>query len=153
MSVEDVREYFIGKGLEDPVFELEESLATVDEAAKVIGVEPASIAKTLTFKLKEKDIIIVTRGDAKIDNKKYKEFFKEKARMLEHDEVEEVTGHPVGGVCPFGLKNDLNVYIDNSIKDFKYVYPAAGSRFTALKITPDEMANLTGAAWVDVCKY
>lgn len=153
MSVEDVKRYFTSRGLKDPVFELEESGATVDEAAKVIGVEPASIAKTLAFRLKDKDVIIVTRGDAKIDNRKYKDYFKEKARMLGHDEVESITGHPVGGLCPFGLKSDLNVYIDVSIKDFEYVYPAAGSWFAALKITPGEIAGLTGAEWIDVCKY
>jgi Cys-tRNA(Pro) deacylase len=153
MSVEDVRLYFTNRGLQDPTFKLEESGATVDEAAKSIGVEPASIAKTLAFRLKEEDIIIVTRGDAKIDNKKYKEFFKEKARMLEHDEVEKVTGHPVGGLCPFGLRSNLKVYIDVSIKNFEYVYPAAGSRFMALKITPGEIVSLVGAQWVDVCKF
>lgn len=153
MSVEAVRQFFTNRGLQDPTFKLEESGATVDEAAKSIGVEPASIAKTLAFRLKDEDIIIVARGDAKIDNKKYKEFFKEKARMLEHDEVEKVTGHPVGGLCPFGLRSDLKVYIDVSIKDFEYVYPAAGSRFMALKITPGEIASLVGAQWVDVCKF
>lgn len=152
MSVESVRKYFTDRGLADPVFKLEDSGATVDEAAKTLGVDPSSIAKTLAFKLKDRDIVIVTRGDAKIDNKKYKDFFKVKARMLDHDEVEEVTGHPVGGMSPFGLKNNLSVYIDVSIKEHEYVYPAAGSRYMALKITPGEIVTLTGAEWVDVCK-
>jgi Cys-tRNA(Pro) deacylase len=153
MSVESVRRYFTDRGLNDPVFKLEESGATVDEAAKTLGVEPSLIAKTLALRLKDEDIVIVTRGDAKIDNKKYKDFFKVKAKMLEHDEVEEITGHPVGGLSPFGLKSNLNVYVDVSIKDHEYVYPAAGSRFMALKTTPGEIVSLTGAKWVDVCKY
>lgn len=152
MSVESVRNFFKERNQEDPVFELEDSGATVDLAAQVIGVEAKFIAKTLAFKLKEKDILVVTRGDARIDNKKFRTFFKTKAKMLDLNEVEEVTGHPVGGVCPFGLKNPLDVYIDVSIKDFDFVYPAAGSRTTALKISPESIQGLTNAEWVDVCQ-
>lgn len=152
MSVENVRNFFKERNLEDPVFELEDSGATVELAAQVIGVEAKLIAKTLAFKLKEKDILVVTRGDARIDNKKFRSFFKTKAKMLDFNEVEEITGHPVGGVCPFGLKNPLEVYVDVSIKDFDFVYPAAGSRTTALKISPENIRRFTNAEWVDLCQ-
>lgn len=152
MSVENVRNFFKERNLKDPVFELGGSGATVELAAQVIGVEAKLIAKTLAFKLKEKDILVVTRGDARIDNKKFRNFFKTKAKMLDFNEVEEITGHPVGGVCPFGLKNPLRVYVDVSIKDFDFVYPAAGSRTTALKISPENIQELTSAEWVDVCQ-
>lgn len=152
MSVESVKKFFVDKGLKDPVFTLEDTGATVELAAKAINVEPELIAKTLAFRVKERDILIVTRGDARIDNKKYKEFFNAKAKMLDHEEVAEITGHPVGGVCPFGLKSKLQVYLDQSIKDFEYIYPAAGSKFTALKIAPSEILKLTNAIVVDVCK-
>jgi Cys-tRNA(Pro) deacylase len=152
VSVESVRNFFKERNQEDPVFELEDSCATVELAAEVIGVEPKLIAKTLAFKLKEKDILVVTRGDARIDNKKFRTFFKTKAKMLDLNEVEEITGHPVGGVCPFGLKNPLEVYVDVSIKDFDFVYPAAGSRTTALKISPESIQEFTNAEWIDVCQ-
>ncbi len=152
MSTENVRKYFTDRGLKDPIFELEESGATVELAAKTIGVDPALIAKTLSFKVRDKYILIVTKGDARIDNKKYKQYFGVKAKMLEHDEVEEVTGHPVGGLCPFGLKKELEIYLDTAIKDFDYVYPAAGSRYTALKISPQELELLTSGTWTDVCQ-
>jgi len=152
MSVESVKKFFIENGLEDPVFKLEECGATVELAAKTLGIEPALIAKTLSFRLKDRDILIVTKGDARIDNRKYKDFFKTKAKMLDHDEVAEITGHPVGGVCPFGLLNPIEIYIDVSLKKYEYVYPAAGSSFAALKIQPSKMQELTQAEFVDVCK-
>ncbi|MBU3099070.1 MULTISPECIES: YbaK/EbsC family protein [Clostridium] len=152
MSVESVKKFFTEQGLVDPVFKLEECGATVDLAAKTLGIEPKFIAKTLSFRLKDRDILIVTKGDARIDNRKYKDFFKTKAKMLDHDEVAQITGHPVGGVCPFGLASPIGVYIDVSLKDYEYVYPAAGSAFTALKIRPSDMQNLTQAEFVDVCK-
>lgn len=152
MSVESVRNFFKERNQADPVFELEDSGATVELAAEVIGVEPKLIAKTLAFKLKDKDILVVTRGDARVDNKKFRHLFKTKAKMLDLNEVEEITGHPVGGVCPFGLKNPLEVYVDVSVKDFDFVYPAAGSRTTALKISPVNMQQITSAEWVDVCQ-
>ena len=136
MSVESVKKFFMEKGLQDPVLELEESGATVELASKALGVEPSLIAKTLAFRLKDRDILIVTKGDARIDNKKYKDFFKTKAKMLNHDEVSEITGHPVGGVCPFGLVNPIQVYLDLSLSKYEYVYPAAGSTFAVLKIHP-----------------
>ena len=152
MSVKSVKKFFIENGLEDPVFELEGCGATVELASKTLGIEPALIAKTLSFRLKDRDILIVTKGDARIDNRKYKDFFKTKAKMLDHDEVAEITGHPVGGVCPFGLLSPMGIYIDVSLKKYEYVYPAAGSAFTALKIQPLKMQELTQAEFVDVCK-
>jgi len=152
LSVESVRKFFISRGLEDPVFVLGESGATVELAAKTLQVDPALIAKTLAFKVKDKDILIVTKGDAKIDNRKYKDYFKVKAKMLDHDEVADITGHPVGGVCPFGLKDELDIYLDESLRGFEYVYPAAGSKYTALKIKPSEIKKLTEAEIIDVCK-
>jgi prolyl-tRNA editing enzyme YbaK/EbsC (Cys-tRNA(Pro) deacylase) len=152
MSVESVKKFFLEKGFENSIIKLEEGSATVDLAAKALGVEPALIAKTLSFRLKDRAILIVTKGDARVDNRKYKDFFKTKAKMLGHDEVAEITGHPVGGVCPFGLISPLQVYLDVSLKNYEYVYPAAGSAFTALKIEPLRMQELTHAKFIDVCK-
>lgn len=151
MSVDSVRKFFIERGLEDPVFELKDCGATVEQASETLGVEPELIAKTLAFKLKDKDVLIVMKGDSRIDNKKFKNYFKVKAKMLQHDEVYEITGHPVGGVCPFGLKNNLDIYLDVSIKNFEYVYPAAGADNAAMKISPEDIEKLTSAKWVDVC--
>ncbi|MDF2505937.1 YbaK/EbsC family protein [Clostridium sp.] len=153
MSVENVRKFFIDRGIEDPVFELPESGATVDLASKTIGVQPEFIAKTLAFKVKERNVLIVTRGNAKVNNKKFKEYFKIKAKMLSFDEVEEEIGHPVGGVCPFGVKDNVEIFIDESLRDFEYIYPAAGSKTTALKIAPNKIEELTNAIWIDVCTY
>lgn len=150
MSVENVVNYFLEKGLENPVFKLESSGATVQQAAETIHTDPKYIAKTLAFKLKDEDILIVMRGDLRVSNKKFKKNFKIKAKMLDHDEVLQITGHPVGGLCPFGLKNNIKIYLDNSIKNFDYVYPAAGSKEYALKISPSEISELTKGEWVDV---
>lgn len=152
MSVENVRKFFTDRGLKDPVVELTESGATVALAAQTLGVQPGEIAKTLSFKLKDKHILIVASGDGKIDNKKYKDYFGEKARMLSQEEVEQVTGHPVGGVCPFGLEGTLDIYLDISLQKYKKVYPAAGSKLHILKIAPEEMQILTKASWIDVCQ-
>ncbi|OGO78825.1 MAG: prolyl-tRNA editing protein [Clostridiales bacterium GWB2_37_7] len=152
MSVESVRRHFTDRGLEDPVIELTESGATVALAAQAIGVQPGEIAKTLSFKLKDRYILIVASGVGKIDNKKYKSFFGEKARMLDFEEVEQVTGHPVGGVCPFGLIQELEIYLDTSLKAYKEVYPAAGSKLNIMKISVDKMQELTNGIWVDVCQ-
>lgn len=152
MSVNNVINFFESKGLENPVFRLDESGATVDEAAQTLNIDPKYVAKTLAFKVKDKGILVVMRGDSRISNKKYKNYFKAKASMLKHDDVLDITGHPVGGLCPFGLKNPLDIYIDISIKDFDYVYPAAGEKDFALKIKPEEIRNLTEAQWVDICE-
>lgn len=152
MSVENVRRFFTDKGLADPVFELEVSGATVALAAEAIGVEPGKIAKTLSFKLKDKFILIVASGDAKIDNKKYKNCFGEKARMLDPEVVQEITGHPVGGVCPFGLTQELDIYLDKSLKAYDEVYPAAGSKTAIMKISVNQLQEVTNGVWVDVCQ-
>lgn len=153
MSVEDVKNFFSERNLNYKVTELEDSTATVELAAKSLGVKPALIAKTLSFKLKDnRNILLVTRGDARIDNRKYKECFKVKAKMLKPDEVLEVTGHSVGGVCPFGLKNPLEIYLDISLWEFEFIFPAAGSGNSFIKITPDELQKITDSTWVDVCK-
>jgi prolyl-tRNA editing enzyme YbaK/EbsC (Cys-tRNA(Pro) deacylase) len=153
MSIESVRKYFQDNNLSDlHILETDQSTATVELAAKAHGVAPALIAKTMAFGLKNGQIIIVTKGDARIDNRKFKDCFHEKATMLNPEEVLEITGHPVGGVCPFGLKNPMDIYLDVSLKEFEYVYPAAGSTNSAVKITPDRMQDITGGTWVDVCK-
>jgi Cys-tRNA(Pro) deacylase len=152
MSIESVKKHFFAAGLDLEVIEFAESSATVDLAAKVLGVEPGRIAKTLAFRLNERDILIIVKGDARIDNGKYKERFGEKARMMSFTEVTEITGHPVGGVCPFGLKNRLDIYLDRSLKEFDYVYPAGGSPSSAVKITVARLAKITQGEWVDLCK-
>lgn len=153
MSVEDVRNYFQERKLNYKVTELQESTATVELAAKALGVQPALIAKTLSFKLKDdQPILLVTKGDARIDNRKYKDFFKVKAKMLKPGEVLEVTGHLVGGVCPFGLKHALKIYLDTSLQDFEHIFPAAGSGNSFVKMTPDELQKVTDGIWIDVCK-
>jgi len=152
MSVEKVRKHFTDRGLKDPVIELKESGATVALAAQAIGVQPGEIAKTLSFKLKDKYVLIVASGDAKIDNKKYKDFFGEKARMLDAEVVEQITGHPVGGVCPFGLTQDLEVYLDTSLKAYQRVFPAAGSKTAIMEITVEQLEKVTNGVWVDVCQ-
>lgn len=153
MSVESVKKQFEEEKLDLEVIEFGESTATVELAAAAIGVEPEQIAKTMAFKVKDENILIISKGDAKIDNRKYKDYFNAKAKMLKFDEVEEITGHPVGGVCPFGLKNSLNIYLDESLKKFDFVYPAAGSPNSAVKITIDKLSDITKGIWVDVCKF
>jgi len=146
-----VRKYLDDRNLPHKIMDLDESSATVDLAAKAIGVEPAMIAKTLAFRLKDRDIVVVTCGTARIDNKKYKQTFGCKAKMMNFDETLELTGHPVGGVCPFGLPENIEIYMDESLKKFEVVYPAAGSGNSAIKMIPEEMYEITGARWVDVC--
>lgn len=133
MSVESVKQEFIEKNLALEIMELKESTATVELAAKAIGVEPGQIAKTMAFAIKDENILVVSKGDAKVDNKKFKEFFNTKAKMLSLEDVPSITGHPVGGVCPFGLISPMKIYLDNSLKQYDYVYPAAGSANAAVK--------------------
>lgn len=153
MSFNKVYEFFKEKGLAHRVMEFDESSATVELAAQAIGCEPARIAKTMSFLIDDKAILIVTAGNVKIDNKKYKAYFHTKAKMIPWDDVEGYIGHAPGGVCPFAVKEDINVYLDTSLKDFDTVYPAAGSSNSAVKLTPDELYTLSGAAdWIDVCK-
>ena len=151
MSVASVRAFFKAHQIDMPIVELESITSTVALAAQAHGVEPGRIAKTLAFKLADgKVFLLVTRGDARIDNAKFKNAFG-KGKMLALDEVEALTGHPVGGVCPFGLATDLPVYLDRSLQAFDEVLPAAGSVNSALRISPQRMAELTQGQWVDAC--
>ena len=152
MSVESVKEHFITDQLDLSVIEFEVSTATVELAAEALGVEPARIAKTMAFRLKDEDILVVTKGDVRVDNKKFKAHFGEKARFIKFEDVEEVTGHPVGGVCPFGLKRPLKIYLDESLKVFDIVYPAGGGTSTAVKIAVDYLEEVTTGQWLSVCQ-
>ncbi|UFI05882.1 YbaK/EbsC family protein [Roseibium aggregatum] len=152
MSLESVRNHLASAAPELEVIVTEDSSATVDLAAKAHGVEPGQIAKTLSFQLKDKIFLVVARGDARMDNKKAKATFGGKVKMLSLDEVETLTGHPVGGVCPFGLAQPLPVYCDVSLKEYDVVIPAAGATNAAVRIPPERMAEITGAEWVDVCQ-
>ncbi|NLT36301.1 MAG: YbaK/EbsC family protein [Gaiellales bacterium] len=152
MSVETVRRLFREKGIENEIVEFEQSSATVDLAAQRLGVAPGLIAKTLAVWAGDTPLVIVVRGDAKLDNRKFKDTFKAKARMLGPAEVEEITGHAVGGVCPFALRTPVDVYLDISLQAFEHVYPAAGGDNTAVRFTPTSLRDVTGATWVDVCK-
>ena len=154
MAIERVREYFKQWDMEDKILEFEGSSATVELAAAAVGVEGKRIAKTLSFKIEDKAILIVAAGDAKVDNKKYKATFHTKAKMLSPEEVEAMIGHGIGGVCPFGINEGVDVYLDESLKRFKTVFPACGSSNSAIEMTIPAMEkyaqNFIG--WVDVCK-
>lgn len=152
MSLESVRAFFAEKAPDIGVLELETRTATVAEAAAAHGVAPAQIAKTLSIRVGDQVILVVTRGDARLDNKKAKALLGGKVRMLDLSEVEAATGHPVGGVCPFGLSAPLPVYCDVTLQAFDEVVPAAGSTHSAVRIAPGRMAELAGATWVDVCQ-
>ena len=154
MSIEKVRAYFKPLGIEERIREFDVSSATVELAAVAVGVEGARIAKSLSFKVEDKPIIIVVAGDAKGDNSRYKAQFRTKAKMLTHEEAHELIGHDVGGVCPFALPEDVKVYLDVSMKRFETVFPAAGSSNSAVEMTCDELERYASnfAAWVDVCK-
>jgi prolyl-tRNA editing enzyme YbaK/EbsC (Cys-tRNA(Pro) deacylase) len=152
MSLETVRAYFASHAPDITVLVTETSSATVEEAANTHGVEPARIAKTLSLRVGDRVVLIVTSGIARLDNRKVKDTFGGRSSMLGGEEVEAITGHPVGGVCPFGLKRPLPVYCDVSLKAFDEVVPAAGSRNSAVRINTERMVHLIGAEWVDVCK-
>ncbi|WP_042352872.1 YbaK/EbsC family protein [Bacillus massiliigorillae] len=153
MAIENVREYFKQFNVQDRIREFDQSSATVELAAAALEVIPARIAKTLSFKEGDSAILVVTAGDIKIDNKKFKSEFGTKAKMLNPDEVLEFTGHAIGGVCPFGLAHDLRVYLDESMKRFDTVFPACGSSNSAIELTCDELQTYSKAEkWVDVCK-
>ena len=152
MSLESVRAFFAEKAPDITIIESEISSATVPLAAEAYGVEPGMIAKTLSLRVGERVILIVAAGTSRMDNKKVKAQFGGKPKMLGLEEVAEITGHEVGGVCPFGLKSPLPVYCDVSLKAFDVVVPAAGSTHSAVRITPQRMAELTSAEWVDVCE-
>lgn len=153
MSIEKARAHLDKWDAADKILEFKESSATVELAAQAVGCVPARIAKTLSFHRGAEVLLIVTAGDAKVDNKKYKEHFGEKARMLSADEVEPLIGHDIGGVCPFGIKDGVKVYLDISMKRFETVYPAAGSASSAVALSIAELeAYSEYDAWIDVCK-
>ena len=153
MSIEKGRAYFRALGIEERVLELDVSSATVELAAKALGVEGARIAKTLSFKAPDGCLLVLAAGDARIDNHKFKDTFHVKARMLTADEVLELVGHPVGGVCPFGCSEGVPVYLDESLKRFQTVFPAVGSANSAIELNLDELYHYSKAlGWVDVCK-
>lgn len=151
MSLQSVRDFFVARDMQMPIIELDVSTATVALAAEAHGVEPGRIAKTLAFRLGEgKIILLVASGVARIDNRKFKDAFG-KGKMLAPDEVADITGHPVGGVCPFGLAQDIPIYLDQSLNNYDEVLPAAGSINSAVRITPAMIASVTAGTWVDVC--
>ena len=153
MSLERAKAYLAEKGYADHIIELEDSSATVQLAAQALGVEQGMIAKTMSFLIGEEAILILTEGTAKVDNRKYKDTFHMKAKMIPFEEVESWIGHAPGGVCPFGIKEGIKVYLDESLKQFDTVYPAAGNDHSAVKLTIAELEEVAGAAgWVDVCK-
>lgn len=153
MSIERVRAYFKEYGMEERIQEFEVSSATVELAAAALHCEPQRIAKTLSFMVDGHSMLIVTAGDAKIDNHKYKEQFGVKAKMLSLEEVETLIGHAVGGVCPFGVNEGVEIYLDVSLKRFDTVFPACGSSNSAIELTIPEMEEYSGyTGWVDVCK-
>ncbi len=154
MSLDAVIEYFSEYNMDHRVMVLENSTATVEEAALAHGVDPDQIGKTLSFKIDQEPILIVVAGKAKIDNKKYKKCFSKKAKMLNKDEALEHTGHAVGGVCPFGLKKPIEVYLDVSLKKHVEIIPAAGDLYSSIRMTVEELEKYSNCKeWVDVCKY
>ena len=153
MSIERVRAYLQTRGMADRIQEFDVSSATVELAAKALGVDGQRIAKTLSFKLGDRVLLVVAAGDAKVDNSRYKAAFGGKAKMLTADEAVTLVGHAVGGVCPFAVNDGVEVYLDESLKRFATVFPAAGSSNSAIEMTCEELEELSGAkGWVDVCK-
>lgn len=153
MAIEKVKEFFKKYNMDNRIKEFEVSSATVELAARALNCEPCRIAKTLSFMVDECPILIVCAGDAKIDNSKYKHQFKAKAKMLSPDDVLRLIGHGVGGVCPFGINKGVTVYLDESLKRFKTVFPACGSSSSAIELSIDEMEKYSGySQWIDVCK-
>ena len=152
MSLESVRRWLAERAPDLEVIVVAQSTATVDTAARALGVEAARIAKTLAVRAGEKVFLLVARGDARLDNSKCKAEFGARPRMLGPEETLALTGHPIGGVCPFGLANPVPVYLDVSLKPFDRVYPAAGSLNTSVRVTPERLFELVGSRWVDLCR-
>lgn len=153
MAIDKVKDYFREYGMEDRILEFNVSSATVELAAAALNCEGCRIAKSLTFKVADKPIMIVVAGDAKIDNPKYKALFSAKAKMLTPEEAVELVGHAVGGVCPFAVNDDVTVYLDESLKRFKTVFPACGSSNSAIELTIEELEKYSGfKSWINVCK-
>lgn len=152
MSLESARAWLDAHAPDLRFIEAHDTTATVETAARTLGVLPGQIAKTLAVRAGEHLFLLVARGDARLDNRKCKDEFGARPRMLDPEETLEVTGHPVGGVCPFGLKRPLPVYFDHSLKAFDLVYPAGGSRNTSVEVTPARLFELVGERWVDLCR-
>ena len=152
MSLTQAKKYLKQFNRDQDIIEFDVSSATVELAAKALNCAPGKIAKTLSFKIDDHAIIIVTAGDMKIDNHKYKETFKTKAKMLSRDEVLPIIGHDIGGVCPFGIKPNIAIYLDESLKRFDTVFPACGSSNSAIELTIEDLQKYVNASWVDVCK-
>ena len=152
MSLESVRAWLTQHAPDLPLIEVEESTATVATAAAALGVEPGRIAKTLAVRVNGETFLLVARGDARLDNAKTKAAFGGRPRMLDAEATLALTGHPVGGVCPFGLATDLPVYLDRSLEGYDLVYPAGGSLNTSVEVTPGRLFDLVGDRWVDVCR-
>jgi prolyl-tRNA editing enzyme YbaK/EbsC (Cys-tRNA(Pro) deacylase) len=151
MGLPKVQAWLAAHAPDLPLIEVEASTATVAEAAEALGVEPGRIAKTLAVRVSGEVLLVVARGDARLDNSKSKAAFGGRPRMLGPEETLALTGHPVGGVCPFGLARPLPVYLDETLRAFDIVYPAGGSLNTSVRVTPDRLAELVGSGWVDVC--
>lgn len=153
MSIERARKHFSKWNLQDRILEFDVSSATVELAAEAVGCEPERIAKTLSFEVNDDCILIVTAGDRKIDNTKYKAQFATKAKMLAPEDVEKTIGHGIGGVCPFGINEGITVYLDESLKRFSSVFPACGSANSAIELSIEELEKYSNStAWIDVCK-
>jgi len=152
MGILEVRAYFRQNGIPEEIREFPVSSATVELAAQALGVEPKLIAKTLSFETAQGGLLLLAAGDARVDNRKFRETFGFKAKMLSPEDALRLTGHAVGGVCPFALATALPVYLDVSLRRFETVYPAAGSPASCVVVTPDRLREITGAAWVDVCR-
>lgn len=153
MSLERAKEHLAQFGRADGITEFDTSSATVELAAQAVGCEPARIAKTLSFAVDDRVALVVCAGDARVANPKFKEQFRTKPKMLKAEEAEERIGHAVGGVCPFGVNDDCDVYLDETLRRFATVFPACGSSNSAIELTPDDLEQLTpGSTWVDVCK-
>lgn len=153
MSIERVRAFFKTYDMDGRILEFPVSSATVELAAQAVGCEPCRIAKTLSFKVGDRTVLIAAAGDAKVDNRKYKDFFGTKAKMLTAEEAETLIGHAVGGVCPFAVNKGVEVYLDESLKRFETVFPACGSSNSAIELSMEEMETYSCAkAWIDVCK-
>ena len=154
MSLERAKAFVESRGYGDRIMEFDVSSATVELAALAVGTEPERIAKSLTFMVEDKPVMILCAGDAKISNPKYKAFFHKKAKMLTRDEVNELVGHDVGGVCPFGIKDGVTVYLDDSLKRFDVIYPACGSSSSAVRLSIPELEEISGySEWIDVTTY
>ncbi|MEK4527076.1 YbaK/EbsC family protein [Paenibacillus sp. BGI2013] len=153
MAIEKVKDFFKQYGMDSEIIEFEVSSATVDLAATALDCEPERIAKTLSFMVNGQAVLVVAAGDAKVDNKKFKEYFKTKAKMLSPDEAIDMVGHAIGGVCPFAIKNEVSVCLDISLKRFETIYPACGSSNSAIELTIKQLEKYSSySEWIDVCK-